>query len=116
MGDSDRIAGQQEANVFGQMDDRSAGVGEGQDGRRGKLFFHADRQRACDFFQAAKLCSSAKARHGKLRRAAGGDTDSRRGNDNIRLQQKLDYWGKYLKVLIANCSLHAQNSMIGLML
>lgn len=53
-----RITGQQEESILWQMDDRSTGVGEGQDGRDTK----PSTLTGCAISQGAKLSSPAKAR------------------------------------------------------
>lgn len=61
VGDLVRITGQQEERILWQMEDRHAGVGEGQDGRYTKPSSPTGRE--CTISQGAKLGSPAKARH-----------------------------------------------------
>ncbi len=60
VGDLVRITGRQEESILRQMDDRSARVGEGQDGRDTKLSTSTGRE--CAISQGAKPCGPAKAR------------------------------------------------------
>lgn len=73
-----RITGEQEESIHQQMDDRSAGVGEGQDGRDTK----ASTLTGCAISQGAKPCSPAKARPRQAKRA-GCDSPG-----DIRLEKR----------------------------
>lgn len=94
--------------ILWQMDDRSAGVGEGQDGRERDTKPSTPTGRESTISQGAKPCSPAKARPRQMRGAAcgshGGHGDSRWGSGEDHLLA-LTAWGWLRLRVMGNCDL-----------
>lgn len=104
VGDLVRITGQQEESILRQMEDKRAGVGEGQDGRDTKPSSLTGRE--CTISQGAKLGSPAKARR---RQAEWGcmwvscgipRLKMRQWRTTYLLWQHEDEWGWWIMVIL----------------
>lgn len=98
-GDLVRIAGQREGSILWQMDDRSAGVGEGQDGRDTQSLSHW-RPESVWFLRVLNRAALPKHDAGELTRAACGDERTQddaeeRSHDSGIKQQKAGLLGQY---------------------
>lgn len=102
VGDRVRITGQQEESIFWQMDDRSAGVGEGQYGTDTK----PSTLTGCAISQGAKQFSPAKARprqaeRGRLWLSWGYPAlDEAVKRTGYKLQQQEDDWSSEWFVMV----------------